>query len=119
MKAADQAGVGVRLVEGKEHLIFFLGEIVFEGETRVILVLVMRPQEVDGAKGDLLSSFEPPSALSFPSPSREDGDGHALSKKGGLLGQVGQRESPDSLALATAAIEEPIVVAVGVDIILH
>lgn len=80
---------------------------------------MMRPEEVDGSKCELLSSFEPPCPFSFPSPSWEDGDGHALSEEGGLFGQVGQSESTYSFASTSTAKEEPIVIAVCVDIVLY
>lgn len=88
MQAADQAGVGVGLVEGEEHLVLLLGEVELEGEAGVVVVLVMGPQEVDGAEGNTLPTLEPSCPLALPTSSREYGDGHALSEEGSLLGQV-------------------------------
>ena len=107
------------MVEGKEYLVLSLSEVILEGEAGIIFVVVVTTQKVDVSVRDPFPAFEPPRSFSFVFFSGEDGDGHALSEEGSLFGQIGQSEPSQPCSSVAAPEEEPIVVAVCVDIVLE
>lgn len=119
LKVADQSGICVWLVESKKDFILFLLEIILEGKAGIVLVVVMSSQKVDISKCNSLTALEPPLSFSFMPFPRKNGDGHALSEKRCLFGQVGKREPSYACSSVAAPEEKPIIVAVGIDVVLY
>jgi hypothetical protein len=114
-----QTTIGVGLAGGKVHLVKLVFEGVLEGE-RVVVLLFVVVVAVEGRRGegDILASLEPAAAALSPFLEGEDGDLHALLVEGALLDYVEQGESAETSAGVAHPEEEPVVVAVGVEVVL-
>lgn len=93
-------------------------ELILEGQARVVLVGVVIPDEIDTGKGDFIASLDPAAIFHSVLHFGEDRDEHALTKEGGLLDEVDNREPTNTFLLISYFKEEPVVVAVRIQIVL-
>lgn len=107
------------MVQSEENLIVLVGEIVFEGQAGIVLVVVVGTQEVNGAKGDPLSPFEPSDSLLGPPSPREDRDLHALTEEGSFFCQVYESEATNTQTRIRTSKKEPVIVAIRIHIVFN
>lgn len=96
-----------------------MGKVILKGKTGIVLIIMMISQEVYTAECNLTSTLEPAFTVLLPSFAREDGDEHSLSEEGCFFDEINYCKAPDSFTLDPSTEEEPVIIAISVDIIFN
>lgn len=107
------------MAEGEVDLVGCMRKVIVKGQSVIVLLLMMVPEEVSLLECDVAPSFKPSPGIVLKLSDGKYRNPHPLIIERSVFDDVENIEPPDAWKLIPESEEKPDVIAVGVDIILN